>query len=283
MENGILIEKILLSRSVKDVVDVNNYASETKAILRKIHPDVCSHPQANSAFIKFMELKKLFDDGFVFDDDSGNVRIKENLVKFEGDKSLIDISFNNYKIIYQSANENFKRYLPDSFKDGEITLDDNYLSLKDVTLPEEHARWVLSRLLEFSGYMESIGYTHNGINTDSFLVNPKTHGIKIISFYHVKPTGRKLDSVSARYRLFYPQSVFDKKLSEPKNDVELSKRTVCFILGDKSGVGVKLKKSITEQFSNFLIKTNLSAIDAFVEWKKLLKDNYESKFYELCL
>ena len=69
MENGILIEKILLSKSVKDVVDVNNYASETKAILRKIHPDVCSHPQANSAFVKFMEMKKLFDNGFIFDDE----------------------------------------------------------------------------------------------------------------------------------------------------------------------------------------------------------------------
>lgn len=278
-----LLSKILKAKSIKDIINMSNYDFECKDIIKKIHPDVCRLPTANDAFVKFMELKNLFDNGFCFDDDSGKVIIKENIVIFDGDTDLLRKSIDNYNKIYNLAPPNFKKYLPNSFISNKMDLGDNYLSLKDVTLPEEHCRWILSRLLEFSGYMESIGYVHVGLNLDSFLVDPKTHGIKVISFYHVRPINSKLYSISAKYRLIYPPTIFDKKMSESKIDIELSKRTVCIILGDKSGVGVKLKKNVSTPFIEFLLKTNSNSIDAFIEWKKILSDNYESKFHHLNL
>lgn len=281
MEVNELLLKILSANSIKDIINTSNYDSECKAIIKTIHPDVCKLSSANNAFIKFMELKTLFDNGFIFDDDAGKVTIKESIVTFDGDKDLLAKSIKNYETIFKLANDNFKNYLPNSFSGNTIKLDDNYLSLKDVTLPEEHGRWVLSRLLEFSGYLEIIGYTHAGINIDSFLINPKTHGIKVISFYHLRPLNSKLETISAKYRPMYPESIFTKKLAESKIDIELSKRTVCLILGDKSGMGVKLKKTISTPLIEFLIKSNDGAIDTFLEYKKLLKDNYDSKFYTL--
>lgn len=283
MEINELINKILVAKSIKELIDINNYDSECKGILKKVHPDVCKESNANNAFVKFMELKSLFDNGFIFDDDAGKVTIKERIVTFSGNQDLINKSIDNYNKIYRGANDNFKKYLPNSFSKNEMILDDCFLSLKDVTLPEEHVRWVVSRLMEFSGYLENAGFAHIGLTIDSFLVNPKTHGIKVISFYHMKPIGSRLDTISAKYRVLYPNSVFDKKLAESKIDTELTKRTACFLLGDTSGVGVKLKKTVSDAFIQFLLKTNANSIEAFLEYKKLLKDNYESKFYELKL
>lgn len=278
-----LINKIISSSSIKELVSVENYDTECKKILMQIHPDKCSIPKANDAFIKFMELKKLFDEGFKYEDDAGTVTIKENIVSFSGNEDLIAKSVSNYTKIYRSANDNFKKYLPNKFSGKEMNLGENFLSLKDVVLPEEHARWIFSRLIEFSAYISQLGYVHGGLTIDSFLVNPKTHAIKVISFYHMKPINGKLETISAKYRLMYPASVFKEKKAEQKIDIELCKRTVCFLLGDSSGIGVKLKKTVSAPFIEFILKTNTNSIDTFLEYKKLLKDNYESKFYELKL
>lgn len=276
-----LILKIISAKRINNLIDINNYDSECKKILLQIHPDKCSSPKANDAFIHFMELKKLFDEGFKFEDDSGIVTIKENIITFDGNNDVISKSLSNYEKIYRGANNNFKQYLPNKFSGNQIELDSNYFSLRDITLPEEHARWILSRLLEFAAYLSQLGYVHVGLTIDSFLVNPVNHGIKVISFYHMKPIGGKLETVSAKYRLMYPSSIFKDKKAEQKIDTELAKRTVCFILGDSSGIGVKLKKTISGPFMEFLLKTNTSSIDTFLEWKKLLSDNYEAKFYNL--
>jgi serine/threonine protein kinase len=278
-----LINKILSAKSIKDIVNVADYKNECKEIYKQIHPDVCKEYLAKSAFIKFEELKELFDNGFKFTDDAGIVTIKENIVTFSGNNDLISKSISNYKKVYNSANDNFKKYIPNEFSNSEMDLGDNYFSLKDVVLPEEHGRWILSRLLEFSAYLSQLGYVHSGLTIDSFLVNPVNHGIKVISFYHMKQIGSKLDTISAKYRLMYPSSVFTDKKAEQKIDTELSKRMICFLLGDSSGIGVKLKKSISEPLINFLLKTSNDSIDTFLEYKKLLKDNYESKFYDLKL
>lgn len=276
-----LIAKILSSKNIKSIIDVRDFDIECKRILMLIHPDKCTSPKAHDAFTHFMELKNQFQNGFKFDDDSGIVTIKENIITFSGNTDLINKSISNYQKIYSKANDNFKKYLPNKFTITEMDLGENFTSLKDVTLPEVHCRWILSRLLEFSAYMSQLGYVHGGLTIDSFVVNPETHGIKVISFYHMKPIDSKLETISAKYRLMYPDSVFKNKKAEEKIDTELTKRTICFILGDPSGIGVKLKKDISGPFMEFLLKTNTNSIDAFLEWKKLLSDNYESKFYKL--
>lgn len=271
----------MLAKSIKDLVDISNYKKQCNEIIMQIHPDICHESNSHDAFIKFESLKKLFDEGFIFTDDSGSVTIKENIVKFNGDKAIIAKSVLNYNKIYKLANDNFKAYLPNSFVGDEINTGENFYSLKDVILKEEHARWVLSRLLEFSAYLSQLGYVHVGLNIDSFLINPKTHGLKVISFYHMRPINSKLETVSAKYRIFYPDSVFTNKKAEEKIDTELSKRTVCYLLGDKSGMGVKLRKEISSPLMNFLLRTDSSSIDAYLSYRKLLKDNYENKFYNL--
>lgn len=166
---------------------------------------------------------------------------------------------------------------------GIITTDGNYYSLINKTLPEEHVRWILNRLLEFSAYMENLGYVHCGINPESLLVNPVNHGINIISFYHTIKTSSKVGTISAKYKNWYPASLFKNKVATSSIDIALSKGIACTLLGDPSGVGVKLKKVISSPLSNFLIQSHNSAYETMIEYKNLLKNNYESKFYELKL
>jgi hypothetical protein len=286
MEINDLIKKILSSGTIKALVDMSDYDTSCKSIIKQIHPDKCSLPNANDAFLKFMELKNLFDGGFSFDDDAGKVTIKETVIKFEGNKDLIAKSVTNYNKLYnlaKSTKDGFIQYLPEKFTGDEIVLNANFLSLKDTILAEEHVRWIINRLFEFSAYIEKSGYVHGGLTLDSFVVNPINHSIKVISFYHMRPINSKLETISAKYRMLYPASVFDKKLAENKIDVELVKRTGCLILGDSSSIGVKLKKTVSDALIQFLLRTSLNSIDNFYEYKKLLKDNYESKFYDLKL
>lgn len=278
-----LLLKIIRAKSIRELIDVYNFDTEYKKILMLIHPDKCLLPNANDAFVHFVKLKKLFEEGIKFEDDAGTVIIKDNIITFSGNDDIIAKSVNNYSKIFRVANDNFKQYLPNKFSDHEMDLGDNFFSLRDITLPEEHCRWILSRLLEFSAYLSQLGFVHGGLTIDSFLVNPKTHGIKVISYYHMKPIDGRLETVSAKYRLMYPDSIFKTKKAEQKIDTELAKRTVCFLLGDSSGIGVKLKKTVSAPFIEFLLSTNLDSIEAFLEWKKILKDNYDSKFYVLDL
>lgn len=278
-----VIDDILKARNVKEFLDVSDFKKEYIRISKLVHPDVCSDPRANQAFTRFQELKNLFENGFSFQDDAGTVTIKEKTIEFDIDLPQSHASTLMYETIYKKANANFKKYLPMKLQYNVIDTDDIYYSLIDVNLPEEHVRWVLNRLLEFSAYMENLGYVHLGINLNSFLVNPKNHAINVISFYHTKPVGQKVDTISAKYSHWYPAKLFTEKIAKSSYDVALAKAMACQLLGDPSGRGVKLKGKVSDPLINFLLSSHDGAFEAMDDYKKMLKANYESKFYELNL
>lgn len=278
-----MVNKILKSKTIKDIVDMSNYDSDCKRIIKLIHPDVCKDKNAHEAFIKFQELKNLFDQGFKYQDDSGDVVIKENKIFFKNDIDQSKHSVNVYNNIMKVATDNLKEYLPLQLTQTECITKGNLCSLVGVTLPEEHVRWILNRLLEFVAYMEKFDFVHAGLNMESFLVNCETHGINVISFYHSNPVGSKLKTISAKYKNWYPDSMFKTKMATTSIDVTLVKSIACNLLGDPSGRGIKLKGNFSTPLINFLTCTHDSAYDAMIEYKEMLKKNYESKFYELKL
>lgn len=278
-----IIEEVLKAKHINEIIDLTDYTTDCRRLVKLIHPDVCKEPNAAEAFKKFQELKRTYEEGFKFLDDNGEVVIKDTLIRLKGDITIIQNSnrFGNELIKY--GTENFRKYLPISFKDTEITTNYNYLTLLGVTLPEEHVRWILNRLLEFCAYMERNGLVHGGLTVESALIEPNSHGLNVITFYHTTPIGAKLKTVSAKYKRFYPAKTFVDKKATTAIDIALVKGMACTLLGDSSGRGVKLKGKVSKPLMNFILSTHDNAYVAMNDYKEMLKANYESKFYQLKL
>lgn len=278
-----MINKILNAKNIKDIIDVSNFDVEYKKVIKLIHPDLCKDINSHEAFIKLQQLKELFEKGFKFQDDSGFITIKENIIYFDIDLDQQNKNKEIYFNLINNATSNFKNYLPLSIEENKIITVNPMFSIIGVNFPEEHVRWLLNRLLEFSAYMENLGYVHLGLNVESFLVNPINHGINVISFYHTTLIGNKINTISAKYKNWYPDKLFLNKKAESSFDISLCKSIACSLLGDNSGRGVKLKGSVSEPLMEFLLKSHKNAFEAMDEYKKILSLNYESKFYHLNL
>ena len=278
-----IIEEILQAKHIKEIIDLTDFANDCKRLVKLIHPDICKDPKATAAFAKFQELKRKYEEGFKYLDDNGEVIIKELVITLNGDISRINYSnlFGNELIKF--GTENFRHYLPLSFNGREVKTRSSYLTLTGITLPEEHVRWILNRLLEFCAYMEKNGLVHGGLSLESALIEPKTHGINVISFYHTTPIGAKLRTISAKYKRFYPPKTFTDKIATTSIDLAMAKGMACVLLGDPSGIGVRLKGKISKPLVNFLLTNHDNAFVAMTDYKEMLKNNYESKFHILNL
>lgn len=278
-----IIEEVLQAKHIKEIIDLTDFANDCKRLVKLIHPDICKDSKATQAFARFQELKRSYEEGFKYLDDNGEVTIKDNNITLKGDINKINYSnrFGNELLKY--GTENFRHYMPLSFKDREIITKSNHLALLGITLPEEHVRWILNRLLEFCAYMEKNGLVHAGLSLESALIEPSTHGINVISFYHTTPIGAKLRTISSKYKRFYPPKTFTEKIADTEIDIAMAKGIACTLLGDPSGIGVKLKGKISKPLVNFLLSHHDSAYVAMTDYKEMLKNNYESKFYTLKL
>jgi len=283
-----IIEDIQQAVKLQDVLAVDQLKEEFKQTMKLIHPDVCGHPDAHDAVTKLNALKADYEQGSVYHDESGEFRTNGEFLIYEGKEELLKTSLRNYQKIMELRDEaslHFRRYLPKAMRleKGKlyVTLAERAIPLSGKKLPELHVRWVLSRLLEFSGWLTQVGYVHAGLTPESVFVVPETHGIVITSFYHLTLKNTKLNTIAAKYRNWYPPKVFKEKRALPVIDVELSKKTAIYLMGDTSGSGIKLKKTHHKEFIDFVITQHQESFTAYQKYRELLKRNFKPKFHVL--
>lgn len=294
MDVTVIIPKILSAKTIADILNVSDLESEFKQIRRLIHPDICPHADAEAAFKKLYELKLIWTDGQSYLDESGEFKSNGFIARFYGTKSLLQTSLRNYDVLKAARksdfeHEHFQKYLPKKMEMKgdvlEVTMDKRAIPLSDLIknnpLSQEHVNWVLSRMLEFSALLNQIKYVHCGLNPESVFVIPENHGIQVMSFYHMAPLHSQVKTICGRYKNWYPTSLFSNKLSQPLIDCELAKRTAIYLLGDKSGSGIKLKKTHNKDFIDFVIKQNTDVVMAFKEYREMLKRNFPDNFHIL--
>ena len=168
----------------------------------------------------------------------------------------------------------FKKYLPQSmyFNDEglHVTSEFRMLPLSHLTLPREHADWILNRIFELISWFHQMGYGHMGINPESVFIVPETHGIVCVSFYHLTRLDTKPESLSGRYLNWYPAIVFKQKKAIQYIDISLAQRTAIYAMGDRSGNGIVLKKSVNSELVDFLISPHYSSYQTYQEFRELL-------------
>jgi hypothetical protein len=285
------ITKIIKANSIKEVFpDLANWKTTFKQFSMLIHPDKCSDKLAQDAFAKLNQYKENIEKGRKYEDDAGLVTYTMNTVTIKGNKDLLKISVDRFrylKSLTDQKSKNFHKYLPESVElvspeEIKFYLRERALPISAIgTLPQEHVNWILSRMLEFAAYFNNTGHVHGGINPDTIYVAPDEHIIFCTSFYHTAKIGSTMKTISAKYKNFYPTLLFSKKKATPDIDIELAKRTAVYLLGDQSGMGVKLKKTHEEKVLNFLFKTHTDPVETFLEYRKFLDANFPKKFHVL--
>lgn len=292
MEPVKLIEKINNASKIEDVLSIVNFKQEFNAILKEIHPDVCSLNGSSEATLKMNEWKSIIENGRVFKDDCGSFKTNGYWVEFESEEKNVKWSLENYNILMKlnsDSDKHFQKYIPSSGVDlgsGKIrfNFDKRAIPLSGLDLSQEHVNWVLNRIFEYCTYLEQIGMVHCGINPESIFIVPETHGIQVCSFYHLTKIGNKVGTVSGKYYNWYPSQLLKTKIASSSIDIELAKKTAIYLLGDKSGSGIKLRKTHNSNFIDFLIKQdNKFSYDVMSEYKQLLKDNFKSEFHLLTI
>lgn len=265
--------------------------SEFKILMKLTHADVCSSDEANEAATKLSGLKTEWTKGIKYEDESGTFRSKGLSSIYEGDPVLLKKSLSNYNELLKlkdPSSLHFHKYLPKSMemKDGElhVTFSKRAVPLTAVKkLDQVHVNWIVSRILEFSSWMSSIGFCHCGLNLESVYILPESHGIQIGSFYMIHSVGDALKGVSGKYKTWYPPSIFTNKKAVYSIDITLAKKIGVYLLGDQSGVGTKLKRdaSVNKEILNFLIEHSEDPLSTWKHYRELLDKLFEKKFYKL--
>ena len=96
---------------------------------------------------------------------------------------------------------------------------------------------------------------------------------------------KKAETISAKYKMWYPTTLFTKKIATHDIDLELCKKIALYLLGDRSGAGTKLKvdKDVNQEFLTFLLTKHQNEYQDYINFRAMLKKNFESKFYLLNL
>ena len=296
-----LIYKILVSQSYMQIFDeLYNWELQLNEMLKEIHPDKCSNPDAAQATAKLLEYKHILKYGITLKDEAGPIKLMLNSIKFLGDPKLLKHSeqkYNKIKNLYPS-NHTFNKYVPGNFKevkeeDGilyyQADLSHRVIRLDSLApnntnpIAQEHLNWILSRILEFVSYLNYKGYAHNGINPMTVYIVPETHGIIVPTFYHTLKLGSKLNTVSGYYSNFYPAEIFTDKKVIPIIDVVCIKKTILSVMGNLNPTSFIKSGKYHKAFVRFLQTPHSNIYEMHKEYRAMLDKNFPKKFYKLKL
>ena len=289
-----IIEKILNSNKPADLFN-GEWKTTYRSYSRLIHPDFCSQPNASNAMAKMNYYKDVLVNGIEYADEQGKFRMFEKKLLYvlsDENRKLITKSVENYRKLKSKrdkASVSFHKYLPEYMEIKNniltITLKDRAVPLTGQKLPQKHVNWLFSRLFEFSLWLRQNEISHMGLNPTTVLVVPETHGIIITSFYHMSSLNKKAKTISARYKMWYPTTLFTKKIATPDIDLELSKKIALYLLGDKSAAGTILKrdKEVNQEVLTFLLTKHPNEYEIFMQYRKLMEKNFKKKFFPLIL
>lgn len=254
-----------------------------REIMKAIHPDKCKHPRAQDATNHLLEMHRHFTNGTTFADDSGNFLTNGHWVRYQGDQQVTAHGKRNQQEVVDDATAHFKRYMPyDWDSDCSLLLHQRAIPLVNLTLPQEHVNWVLSRLLEFCMLLHRhTGRAHLGLTPAQVMLVPETHGIAVAGFYHTAGLNGRVSTISAAYRHWYPsQLLIDKKATE-NADLEMVKRIGAYLLGDRSGLGTSLRKTHHPEVVDFLLSSDDDSLVCYEKYREMLGRNFPSQFIHL--
>lgn len=281
-----MIQDILNAKSYYSLLKGNDEDSFYKNVMKQIHPDTCTDPQAGAAAAKLNQLRTIWKEGIEVHNDSGNFVLRDfSCVFTEKTKE----NYDGYEIVLNLCGDSvFSEYIP-----KEATLESNKLTFtwpyKVIPLSQEfgqlHVNWIINRILEFSVFLHGKGYCLSGITPESFFITPERHGIVFNNFYHLKRIGETLSTISGKYQNWYYPDIFTEKRAMALNDLFMIKRLAFYLLGDSSAQGISLlrNKNVNSDYVKWIINhpPPTDSKDFLVGYKEMLSKTFEKKFVNM--
>jgi len=282
MDAAATIARILTSTHAGQVLPRASYRAEYHRLVRMLHPDVCALPGAAEAVIRLNAYVAQLAALDTPTDDAGQLRVlPDHQVRFEGDPTLLRRSAANFQRLLSlrdPTSAHFRQYLPAGLAwEGPallLTPPARVVPLAGLMLPTEHVAWVLSRMLELTAWLHQSNFVHAGLVPEALALVPDTHGLVLLSAYHLTTLGGPLTTISGKYKPWYPDAVFADKRATPGLDLALVQRTAVALLGDASGHGVRLRGTVDERLLTFLLTPHHDAFAAFEQYRRLLRQLY---------
>ncbi|MBO9612908.1 MAG: hypothetical protein J7619_09450 [Dyadobacter sp.] len=254
-----------------------------REILKAVHPDKCKHPRAQEATNHLIEIFRHFTSGSGFTDDSGRFLTNDHWVRFQGDMQVVAQAKRNQQEVASGASEHLRRYMPYSWdSDSSFWFSQRAIPLLNLTLPQDHVNWVVSRLLEFCMLLHRhTGRAHLGLTPAQVMLVPETHGIAVAGFYHLSTINGRVQTISGAYRHWYPAQMQRDKTATENADLEMVKRIGAYLLGDRSGLGTSLRKTHHREFVDFLLSSDDDSLACYERYREMLDRNFPSQFIHL--
>jgi hypothetical protein len=289
-----ILNNIISARSYLDVFsDLNAWKEEYKLYVKLIHPDVCDDIRSTEALFKLNNFKEELEIGRTFTDEACNITYTLFSSEFIGDLKIMERNRTNYlklATLKDEASKHFRLYLPshmDMLSGGRIKISYPLRAIPISSMAEleqKHVNWVLSRLLEFTCWINQSGFCHAGITPDSVFITPENHGLLCTSFYHLTKLDDRLMTISGKYSEFYPASVLLNKTATSNIDITLSKKIAIWLLGDRSGNGSRLRGKVIDEYLDFLQEIDYDPLESYNRYRDLLKKYFNTKeFHHLKL
>nr|WP_295931728.1 hypothetical protein [uncultured Dyadobacter sp.] len=278
-----VIEQVLKATHFRALATTTEPEPSYKELLKLIHPDKSAHPQAQEATLRLIALHEHYTRGSGFSDDSGNFVTNDYELTYQGDSAIIGQGRACQQSIYANAPAYLKKYMPYQWlSDHKLVFGQRAVPMADLTLPQEHVNWVVSRLLEFCMLLHHhAGQVHLGLLPPHIFIVPETHGIAVAGFYHTTQAGHRVKTISAGYRHWYPGEVFTEKVASGHTDLEMVKRIGAYLLGDRSGLGTALIRTHHREYVDFLLGSDQDAFECYEKYRTMLDNNFEKQFIHL--
>ncbi len=205
-------------------------------------------------------------------------------VKIIRDKADNDLLRNEIQILKSIQHKSLPVYI-DEFRttEGELGLIErfiegfDFISIKEKYpkgLPEEHACWILERLLSVLGYLHYNKIIHGNIEPGNIIVRPEDHNVFLIDFLFAIPNANNTSETYGCFNESYSAPEVEvKKKPIPASDIYSLGKSILFLLGgnvDKNKFPRSVDKRISKFLLEFLEPSPLKrAKDAWALWHRL--------------
>jgi hypothetical protein len=158
-------------------------------------------------------------------------------------------------------------------------------------LDGRHLAWIFKRLLTVLGFCHRQNTVHGAVLPCHALIRAAGHGLQLVGWGQSIAAGRRIGSVPARYKDWYPPEVLHEQPAGPATDLFLAARCLVYLAGGDP-VTSRMPEAVPQPLRRFLTACLLESVrmrpdDAWAlldDFEELLRGLYgPPKFHELTL
>src|SRR6202035_3882791 len=98
-------------------------------------------------------------------------------------------------------------------------------------LDSRHVAWIFKRLLTVLGFSHRHNTVHGAVLPCHVMIHAAGHGLLLVGWGQSVTTGRRIRTVPARYRDWYPAEVQNERAAGPATDLFLAARCLVYLAG----------------------------------------------------